>query len=90
MSILALLAAVFTLAVAQRLSDDVTEDLATMSREIISKYFAGSKCVAVVTDFNVDIIQYIYPMDMPILHVHLPVGIMRDPKVQSTGKKTTE
>ena len=85
-----LVAAVLTLAAAQRLSDDVTADLARMSREITSKHFSKSKCVAVVTDYSQDIMQYIYPIDIPVLQVHLPFGIMRDTKVQPTGTRKAE
>ena len=87
---LTLVAAVFDLAAAQRLSDDVTADLAKMSREITAKHFSKSKCVAVVTDYSPDMMQYIYPIDIPIVQVHLPSGIMGDTIVPSTGTNTTE
>jgi len=85
---LTLLAAVFMFAAAQRLSDDDTANVARMSREIISQHFSKSKCVALVTDYIPDIMQYIYPIDIPVLQVHLPFGIMRDPNVQPIGTKT--
>jgi aspartokinase-like uncharacterized kinase len=87
---LTLVAAVLVLTEAQRLSDDVTAELATMSREITSKHFSDSKCVAVVTDCSQDIMQYIQPIDIPVLQVHLPFGIMKDTKVQPTGTKTSK
>jgi hypothetical protein len=87
---LTLVAAVFMLAEAQRLSDDVTAELARMSREITSKHFYNSKCVAVVTDFSEDIMQYIQPTDIPVLQVYLPFSAMRDTNVQPTGTKTAK
>jgi hypothetical protein len=87
---LTLVAAVFMLPTAHSLSNDITEELARMSREITSKHFSKSKCVAVVTDHNEDIIQYIYPLDIPVLQVHLPFETMKDSKVLSTGTKMAE
>jgi len=87
---LTLLASLLTFAATQSLSDDVTANLARMSREITSQHFSKSKCVALVTDYSPDIMQYIYPIDIPVLQVHLPFGIMRDTKVRPTGTKTAE
>jgi hypothetical protein len=82
---LILFAAVFVLSTAQRLSNDATEELARLSSEITSKHFSKSKCVAVVTDYNADIMQYMNPINIPFVSVHLPFNTMSNCKVHSTG-----
>jgi hypothetical protein len=89
-TMLTFVAAVFMLATAHSLPNDITEEFARMSREITSKHFSKSKRVAIVTDYNDNIMRYIYPKDISVLQIHLPFDITRDSKAQSTGTKTSE
>jgi hypothetical protein len=84
-AMLSLTAFMFAIAVTYGLPDDITEELARMSREIASRHFLKSTCVALVTDNNNDIVDYIHPLDIPVLHVHLPLAVMKDSKVQPSG-----
>jgi hypothetical protein len=82
---LALTVCMLAIAATQSLPNDVTEELARMSREIASRHFLNSTCLALVTDDKDDIMDYIHPLDIPVLHVHLPFAVMKDSKVPSSG-----
>lgn len=82
---LALTVCMYAVAATRGLPYDVTKELAGMSREIASRHFSNSKCLALLTDDNNDIMDYIHPQDIPIFHVHLPFAEMKDSKVPSSG-----
>jgi hypothetical protein len=82
---LAVAVCLFAVATTHGLSDDATEELARMSRQIVSKHFLNSKCLALVSDDNGDIMDYIHPLDIPVLHVHLPFAVMKKSKIPSSG-----
>lgn len=86
MRMLALSAAVMLLAgAAHSLTNYATEELARMSREITSKHFKKSKCLALVTDHKNDMMDRLHPLDIPVLQVHLPFETMKDFRIPTSG-----
>jgi hypothetical protein len=73
---------------AHSLTNHPTEELARMSREITSKYFKTSKCLALVTlvtDHSNDIMDLLHPLDIPVLQVRLPSETMKDSRIPTSG-----
>jgi hypothetical protein len=62
-----------------------TQELARMSREITSKHFKNSKCLALVTDHNNDVTDHLHPMEIPVLQVSLPSETIKDSKIPTSG-----
>jgi hypothetical protein len=67
------------------LTDYATEELARMSRDITSKHFRMSKCVALVTDHNNGIMDRLHPLEIPVLQVHLPFETIKDSRIPTSG-----
>jgi hypothetical protein len=83
---LALTAAVMLLfGATHSLSNYATEELARMSRKITSKHFERSKCLALVTDHNNDIMNSLHPLDIPVLRIRLPFDTIKDSRIPTSG-----
>jgi hypothetical protein len=64
--------AVLAFASANGLPDDVTEALGRMTRHVALQYFANARCLAVVTEENSSIMNYVKTLDIPSFNVQLP------------------
>jgi hypothetical protein len=78
-------AVVFLTGAANSLTNYATEELARMTREITSKHFKKSKCVALVTDHNNGIIDRLYPLEIPVLQVRLPFETNKESRMATSG-----
>jgi hypothetical protein len=82
---LPIIAATLVFAITYGLPNDVTDELARMSHEVASRYFLKSKCLVLLTDDNSDIVDHVHPLDIPVLHVHVPFATMKDSKALPSG-----
>jgi hypothetical protein len=76
-----LVIAVLVFATTNGLSHDATKALGRMSRQIALKYFASAKCLAVVTEEDSSIMDYVKALDIPNFHVQLPRTVMESKRL---------
>ncbi|PSN57696.1 Ionotropic receptor 41a13 [Blattella germanica] len=67
------------------LAIQITEELARMSLQIVTNHFNNSKCVALITEDNADIVDFLGPLHLPIVHSQIPSKILKDSKPLQTG-----
>jgi hypothetical protein len=75
------LMAIIIFATTDGLPYDAAELLGSMSRQIALRYFASAKCLAVVTEDDSSIMDYVKALDIPNFQVHLTRTVLESKRL---------
>jgi hypothetical protein len=80
-----LLVAIIIIVENKALPKRLKEELARMSHEIAINHFSNTKCIALVTEDNSDIVDLLSPLEVPVLHTRIPAKVLLKSPPLSTG-----